>query len=335
MPNTRLQKKKRDLSPEEPSPKNQEKERRTSKKQKVAKMTAQDIADLKNLITNSNEFVSNKIDVSQAALESKVNDWGTQLNQEVSQLKTSVDDFRGKVEANIASISSNLQSHSQRLDNVEDDIQRVRLCQDLRLTGVSPTENENILEIFRKVATEIGFVIDNNTMMPTLERKQFKNKTTNQLMPSHTIIIHFATASQKQSFYSLYLHKMPLDPAKLGLNQTNGVFIGENLTSVNATVFRRAKAMKREQKIAQVFTEDGIVHVRLVKGQALHVIRNVTSLEILVAQHGQIAPADIATANGLSNENNIVNNSNNTADNSTTNGNGNGNNSNSVDNMEH
>lgn len=53
------------------------------------------------------------------------------------------------------------------------------------------------------------------------------------------------------------------------------------------------KAMKKEGKIAQTFTEDGLVKIRLRKGKGepTHTIRNRITLETIVAEYTQTLPS--------------------------------------------
>lgn len=50
--------------------------------------------------------------------------------------------------------------------------------------------------------------------------------------------------------------------------------------------------MKKNNKISQVFTEDGIVKIRFKKGkrEPIHMVRNNTTLETLVAQQALSTP---------------------------------------------
>lgn len=100
-------------------------------------------------------------------------------------------------------------------------------------------------------------------------------------------MIHFAQLKLKQAFYSHYLSKMPLNPMKFGLSGAHPIVLGENLTKTNAQLFKLAYSFKKTKKIAQVFTEDGLVKVRMIEGknEPLYIIRNIISLETLIAQH--------------------------------------------------
>lgn len=187
----------------------------------------------------------------------------------------------------MSQIQMQLKSHEQRLNNTEDDIRRAQLSNSLRINGFAVKENENLLDLFEKIAAEIGFAIGEKMSMPMIERMPTRNATTGQIMPSPTILIHFASIQQKKTFYSLYLNKMPLDSSKFGLPTDTRVIIGENLTYINSKLFKEVLILRREKKIMQAFTEDGIVKIRFVKGknQPTFTIRSQIELETIVAKH--------------------------------------------------
>lgn len=281
---------KRVLSPEQLTPNISK-----SKKSKTSTMSANEFQELKNMLGLLSSSLGQKIDDSRSALENKFicldnkfSELATQVNSDVKAIKDSVVQFEKKITQDIDSMSSMLKNHSDRLDNNDDDIQRVQLSQDLRLAGFAVKENENLMEIFRKVADEIGFAVGDNIAMPTIERMPAKNHVTGQMMLSPTIIIHFSSIRQKQSFYSLYLNKMPLKPEKFGMTCDSRIVVGEHLTRKNAQLFKSAQILRKNEKIAQTFTENGIVKIRFAKGknEKTFTVRNQTELESIVAQYG-------------------------------------------------
>lgn len=259
---------------------------RSSKKSKT-KMSAKDLQDLKDLISTMSKSIEHKIDESRSTLENRFTNLETQVKDDVQSIKQTVSEFQAKILHDMDSMNATLKNHADRLDNTEDDIKRVQLSQDIRLVGFAVTDNENLVEIFRKIADEIGFANGEISAMPTIERMPTKNHTTGQMMLSPTIIIHFASLRQKQSFYSLYLNKMPLDPVKFGLKSENRIVIGEHLTRKNAQLFKSAQSHRKNNKIAQTFTENGVVKIRFAKGknEKTFTIRNNTELETLIAQY--------------------------------------------------
>lgn len=290
-----------------------------NKKRKKYTMPSEEFNQLKDLINVLSSSIVNKIDESRAALEnnfttldSKFTELASKVNSDVQAIKNTVTEFQNKIVTDIDSMNSTLQHHSVRLDNNEDDIQRVQLSQDVRLVGFAVKENENLVEIFRKIADNIGFAIGNNVGMPTVERMPTKNSATGQMMLSPTILIHFNSLRQKQLFYSLYLNKMPLKPENFGLTDDNRIVIGEHLTRKNAQLFKSAQTYRRNNKIAQTFTENGIVKIRFAKGknEKTFTIRNQIELEATIAQYessqSRLQPTNVASTPTPHNTTNVT-----------------------------
>lgn len=302
------------------SPQNEE---NNTKKTKTATMSTQEFAELKKLIEASSESIGNKIDSSQKSLELKFTELATKVEGDVSTLKSSMDEFKAEISGELHDVKVQQANHTHRIENTEDDIQRIQRSHDLRVTGFHVKENENLLEIFEAIAKEIGFEANSQLCAPSIDRIPVKNRTAGQMIKSPTILIHFTALKQKQSFYSYYLNKMPLKPENFGLPTMNRNIIGENLTRENAQLFKQAQIMRREGKIAQTFTEDGLVKIRIKKGskEPTYTVRNHITLETIVEEHVQAAallsaqsndnstnsitqPADIAPINTTNNVSN-------------------------------
>lgn len=115
----------------------------TAKKQKPSKMSSKEFEELKNLIKLSSNAIEIKIGESQGSLEEKLNDLSTKVNTDVLSLRESVDSFKEKIGNDVEIIKSQITEHPHRIDNTEDDIQRLKLATDLRVTGFPAKENEN------------------------------------------------------------------------------------------------------------------------------------------------------------------------------------------------
>lgn len=287
--------KKRNLLPETETTPNST----STERNRTSKMSSKEIQELKDLIKSSSETIENKIAESQETLEKKFADLASEEKVDVASLKTSVSEIQHNIVGEINEVKSQLNNHDKRIANTEDDIQRIKLCTDLRLIGFAWAESENIQEIFNKIAAEIGFATDQLANAPTIERIPTKNRTTGQIMQSPTIFIHFAMLRQKQMFYSHYLNKMPLNHTTFGLTDSNRIVIGENLTKKNAQLFKQAQILRKDRKIAQTFTEDGLVKIRFAKGknETTYTVRDRIELEFVVAQHESQIRSSSATHN--------------------------------------
>lgn len=279
---------KRALSPESDTENYPQKT--TNKRTRTTKMTSKDIDELKKLIlassASAHQSLSQQIESSRESLESKFNGLENNINIEISALKSSVQDFKSSINTDLNDINHQLSNHEQRINNTEDDIQRMKRSSDLRVVGLPVRDNENLLELFEQIAREIGYNVSPHAIQSTIsiERLYMKSRTTGQMVLSGTILIHFALLKHKQTFYSCYLNKMPLVPEKFGLPVGHRIVIGEHLTKTNAQIFKSAQLMKKDNKIAQVYTEDGLVKLKLNKGkrEPTHVVRSVIELELVV-----------------------------------------------------
>lgn len=275
-------------------------------------MTSQDITEIKQLIV----ALQNQTTCSQSSIENRFSELATQVSSDVNTLKTAVNDLNAKVSNDVGEIKIQLSEHLIRIENTEDDIERLKIANDLRVSGIPVKDNENLLDSFRSIASEIGFDVGAQPNPTSIERIPILNKVTGAIIPSNTIMIHFVTTRCKQQFYSFYLNKMPLDPKKFGLNEQNRIVIGEHLTRKNAQIFKAAQTMKKNKKIAQTFTEDGIVKVKFEKGKSAHTytIRSTMALESIIAQYesNNITNTDPPLANQPTQQENTASNNNNT-----------------------
>lgn len=289
------------------SPETKSLENETAKKSKTVKLSASEMDEFRNLIESSTKSIEEKIKETHVALENKFDALAVKVNNDVQSLKSSVDEFKNGVSNEFAEIRTQIVGNTQRIENTEDDIQRLTRSQDLRLIGIPPIENENLLDYVNIIATEIGCATFTSFNAPPMERILLINRSTKQATPSNTILIHFIIPRQKQIFYSHYLNKMPLNPEKFGLSQDKRITLSENLTRKNTLVFKQALLLRKDRKIAQTFTEDGLVKIRFVRGkkETQHIVRSITELETAVERYSvSLQPNANAPASGQSNEDN-------------------------------
>lgn len=273
---------------------------KNSKKNKTSELSTVEMDDLKQFISQSIATIENKIDASQNSLESKFGELANKVKDDVCALKTTVTDFHAKINIELNAVKTQLSHYAERLDNNDDDFERTQRNQDLRLTGFAYTKDENLQNIFQQVAAEIGYEIGPHAVLPSIERISLYDKSAKKSTPTKTILLHFAILKQKQQFYALYLSKMPLNPLKFGLQNTNHITIGENLTKKNAQIFKQALTMKKSNKIVKAYTENGIVKIKFDKGKntTAHTVRSIPSLEKIVTEHQNTLEATSNANNG-------------------------------------
>lgn len=102
----------------------------------------------------------------------------------------------------------------------------------------------------------------------------------------------FVATCLKDNFYSLYLKRLPkkISNKEIGIANDNIIIIGVNLTRYNMEIFKTAKEIQREKKLSSVYTVNGIVNVKILKGGTAYVIRNKQELNQLLS-YESTAPA--------------------------------------------
>lgn len=75
----------------------------------------------------------------------------------------------------------------------------------------------------------------------------------------------------------------------LNLEKGTRIIIGESLTQVNLKIWVEASRQKRAGKLVQVFTQDGLVHVKAVKTAKAMAIKSQRQLEIFIEKNAMIA----------------------------------------------
>lgn len=263
----------------------------SNKKVKTVKLSKKDMEELKNFIAENSTKLEKQISESQTSLQNslvdKFDDLATNVNAEVSAIKTSVESFKTEVSNEVTEIKTQLNEQKSSIELNADAILRMERNHILRLAGFKHKDKEVLFTHIEKIAAEIKFNSFSQSIVPTIERIPYKDKKTGKMVPSDTILIRFVETRQKELFYSCYLKSMPLNPKNFGLPESSRISMGEFLTQKNASIFKRALLLKKDKKIAQAYTVNGLVRIRFVKGKSedTHTITDITALEALVLQH--------------------------------------------------
>lgn len=190
-----------------------------------------------------------------------------------------IDSIGSRIANEMNGLQSNLESKiktvedktKQRIDQLEEMILRNNRSAELIIRGIEFVENEDLRDIFTKIAEAVQYKIDSTMMMPSIKRIYdlgSKKRTSNALaMPSNAsssgmLTVTFKSSELKKIFYSCYLKKLPLKLRQIGLLQQGQIFINENLTKTASDIFHAARKLKREKQIEKCYTFNGIVFVK-------------------------------------------------------------------------
>lgn len=134
--------------------------------------------EIQRFIAESLKGVSGQITSVQNALDNKITEMANQVSvnvkEEINTLKESMNTFASNVTNQIALIENKLTKHDTRLDNNEDDIERITLLNQVRIVGLPFNENEKLTEFFIKLSIAIGYSTENAASIPALRRIPIK-----------------------------------------------------------------------------------------------------------------------------------------------------------------
>lgn len=307
-------------------------------KSKMSESATKEIMEMLKNINAQNEGLKLQLDAQQkemkenaSQLSKEIEDSRNMLKTEMTQLvdnmrlefKAEIDNMNNKIDTSATATADNMNVMNEKFNGldskikfIENDFERISHLNELKLIGIPTIANENLADTFTKLANVIGYDTTNPSNIPATTRMITRNKITNEMALAPTIILKFAANHMKEAFYSLYLRLLPkkkLSAKDLGFTVENRIIIGENLSQHNHELFIAASNMKRDKKLSQVFTVNGIVNVKMQKGGKTHEIRHKQQLETLTST---IA----CTSNALnnSNNNNTNNNTNTTNEANTT-----------------
>lgn len=254
------------------------------------------LSEINNKIeTQSNEFkaatndlktqIATSHDNLKGEMTTLVENMKTEFKEEIATLNTKIDSTTSAFNKKVDVINDTVSQLDSRMNYVEKDHERLSHLNELKLVGIPIAENENLPDIFIKLSNIIGFDASNVSSIPIMSRGITRNRATNEISLTPTIIMKFVAVHIKEAFYSLYLRLLPkhkISAKDLGFTSEARIVICENLSRLNHEIFVSAYGMKRENKLAQVYTSNGIVNVKLQKGGTSHVIRHKHQLDMLV-----------------------------------------------------
>lgn len=264
-------------SPTEPS--------NSAKKQTT--MATLTIDDIKALLTNQTDQLQQTI---VSAVRSEVQALGNELKasiqSEIDRIDKKIDSVQQQYVTELTDLRSSVNHCVDRMNYSQDDFARIAKSNALKLSGLAHSTNENLQEIFIKIAQLIGFDVSTATNIPEMARLSKRNRDTNEQLPIPTVIMKFVAKHIRDKFYGLYISRLPSKPIKtedIGLPQGGRITIGEDLTPLNQTIFNTAMNFKKEGKLVRVFTVDGLVQVRAKPTDKASIMRSLRELDSLIA----------------------------------------------------
>lgn len=235
----------------------------------------------------------------------------SEFQTKITQLNDKIDANQKNVQQQINDLKSNVTQCMEQTAGTDDVMQRVMKLNELKINGIAYKNDENLCQIFSEIAKLVHFDLNNVNNMPTLTRILKYDKTNRTSSPTPIVILKFVANHIRSDFYRLYLNriaaKQPIMTENIGLPKGTRIIMGENLTAKNFEIFIEAGKKKKEGKLCQVFTQEGLVHVKAVKYIKAKSVRSLRELELFI--HANPPMTNQQTIDGTSGENNNSNGS--------------------------
>lgn len=247
---------------------------------KINKNSATQIDSSQSLRSNELDFIIDKISVNLNLnldakfmnLESRVTDTLTEFKQQLTDdfalkqtkieddlivMKDEINSLKTKVDKKIQ-ITGNSDNHLKAVNQME---QKIRECNVL-LNGIPKTVDIFKFDFLTSIANEIGMVLNIGDILST-SRVSVRAAVNGARPPS--VIVTFVRKCVRNEFFSKYLMYTKNQVLTLkvidGNLQTSRIYISDHLTKVGTDLYYKTRTLKKEKKIYNTFTRNGIVFV--------------------------------------------------------------------------
>lgn len=242
------------------------------------------LADIKKLLGEQTTSI-------QQSIENEIKRMGDDIKAEFQVKITALNE---KIEANHSNVQTQINAMKMDIENIkgqpnggDDDLQRISKLNELKITGIAHANNENLNAIFGEIAKLVNFNLNGPNNAPAVNRIHKWDHERKTKIPTPIVIVKFVANHIRDDFYRCYMDKIAAKqiilPENIKLPAGKQIIIGENLTVNNSKIFIEASKLKRDKKLCQVFTQEGIVHVRAIKSEKATAIRSKIQLEQFIA----------------------------------------------------
>lgn len=251
---------------------------------KVSKKTANQIdsnsslrsEELNFIINNLTEKISANLNINLdnkfTNFETKVTDTLTdfkqQLTDELTLKQTKIEEEMILMKEEMSSLKVKIDKKVQHDETPADQLkfvnqmeQKIREC-NILLNGIPKTVEIFKLDFLTAIASEIGMNL-NISEISSASRASVKSVENGARPPS--IIVTFVRKCVRNEFFSKYLLYTKNQVLTLksidGNFQASRIYVSDHLTKGATDLFYKARVLKREKKISNTFTRNGIVFV--------------------------------------------------------------------------
>lgn len=217
-----------------------------------------DLADLWSKIHGMFSSSATIMEEKFNTIESKIDSCKTDLEERIGGIELKLAELRNECHSSVQNIAQTVDVMRHDLDITAEGINRLGRSQDILISGVPYTQNENLLGLFRNMANTLGYK-DNQLPMVSL-RRMARDPIAPGAMPP--IVCQFALKNVRDDFYRSYLNLKTLSLRNFGFDSDNRVYINENLTELARQIRSEALKLKKKGRLLRVYSRDGVVFVK-------------------------------------------------------------------------
>lgn len=256
--------------------------------------------DLATLIAELKADIENKFDNLYRAIQMEISDKlrslkeeiGAKFDSQISSIEATLAVAQNRISDLTEDINKNavmyaeseervdfLQKSIYRLENNHEETARQLLLTDVIISGVPEHKNENLIELFNRIAAIVGY---NAPLLPQIFRAkdsrssrqqtngaQNHGPSTSNSRPAHasglrhrSIIVKFPTPSLRKEFVLKCASTRGIKLSSIGFTSDLLIFIYDSLTKNARELKAAALDLRRRKKLHSVFTMDGFVYIK-------------------------------------------------------------------------
>lgn len=219
------------------------------------------------------------------ALRSEFADMKSSFNQQFNEVVREFNDKLNDMEQRVVQLEK-VQDHVDqlqvRLDKLEEDSDskdQWSRMNNVEVKGLSPSNNENLLQIISSIGDKINYPIGKSqinfiTRVPTREKDHIK-----------PVIVSFCNRYVKEDFVAAarYVSKTsPLTTNQIGLPGNQKIFINDHLTTKNKMLLSKTKKLAAEMDFQYVWVKHSKIHVRKTDTTPVMIVRSEKDLKKII-----------------------------------------------------
>lgn len=206
------------------------------------------------------ELMQQMIHQMEVTIASKIDTYQQELNERINVIEARISSIKDVCTVNIEQLTESVEKVRSDSLMARDKLLRGSRANDLVISGVPHTTDEDLRLVFERIAKQLGYKEES---VPAVELER--------LPSSSSIVCRFALRTSRRKFFQTYLKNLSLCLGDIGYSTINAdsdgslgrIYINEYLSRRICGIRSLAMKMKKAGRIQKVLTRDGVIHVKL------------------------------------------------------------------------